>query len=156
MLTPNIAGSVTPNHAEIQAGTAISLRLVFPLLAKIVAATAVPWAIFDKAIIGHNNVVPAWVAVVDAFINSKSIAFVIWCNPVITKGEYKNPNTDANNQFNDDVKPANTTDEIADPIFQPIGPKIVWATIIVINSEKNGTNIICTTSGIIFLKNFSR
>ena len=51
-----------------------------------VAATAEPWAMFDKAIIGHSRVVPACVAVAVWLINSKSIAFVMWCKPVITSG----------------------------------------------------------------------
>ena len=98
-LTPNNAGSVTPKYAEIHAGIETCFSSSFFLCKYIIARTADPWAILDKAIIGHSNVPPT------CAINWRSIAFVIWCNPVITSGAYINPNTPANNQLNDDVNP---------------------------------------------------
>jgi len=52
--------------------------------------------------------------------------------------------------------PIYTTEAMASPIFQPMGPTTVWATITAGTSEQKGTTIMLTTSGQIFLKNFSR
>ena len=67
------------------------------------------------------------------------MAFVIWCNPVITSGAYKKPNNALNNQLIDEVKPVFTIDEIQLPIAQPTGPNTTLAAITVGNSENSGT-----------------
>ena len=89
-------------HAGIETCFASSLSFCKTIIAK----TAEPWAILDKAIIDQRIVPPKELA------NWVSIAFVIWCKPVITNGAYKKPNTPANNQFTDDVNPDQTILEI--------------------------------------------
>ena len=54
-LTPNIAGSVIPSHAEIP-DVPERPRSFSSFVASIIANAADPWAIFDKASIGHKNV----------------------------------------------------------------------------------------------------
>ena len=51
--------------------------------------------------------------------------------------------------------PLNTTLEIAEPIFQPTGPSTKCAATTVKTKLQNGTIIIETTGGTIFLKNCS-
>ena len=45
---------------------------------------------------------------------------------------------------------------MAEPIFQPIGPRIKCAHITASIKLQNGTTIIEITAGVIFLKNLSR
>ena len=115
-----------------------------------IARTAEPCAIFDKAIIGQRFVEPK------SAINCISIAFVIWCKPVITKGAYKKPKTALNNQLIEEVKPVLTIFEIQLPIVQPTGPKMTWAAKTVGSRENNGTNIIEIDCGIYLRKKISR
>src|SRR5699024_344711 len=106
-------------------------------------------AIFDRAIIGHKPVPPK------SATNCVSIAFVIWCKPVITSGEYRAPKIKPNNQETGPVKPAYTTLEIQVPTVQPIGPKTVCAKIMAGTNDKNGTKIIEIISGMYLRQNFS-
>jgi len=115
-----------------------------------IASTAEPCAIFDNAIIGHKLVEPK------SAINCISMAFVIWCNPVITSGAYKKPNNALNNQLIDEVNPVFTIDEIQLPIAQPTGPNTTLAAITVGNSENSGTKIIEIDCGIYLRKKISK
>ena len=80
MLIPYIAGSVTPNQAEAQAGKAVSLifsclRFMMPNIKQ-----AAPWAMLEIAKIGKNNDPPK----VPVFCTIT--AFKLWCKPVTTNG----------------------------------------------------------------------
>ena len=66
------------------------------------------------------------------------------------------PKTAPNTIRKEPVIPANTTEEMAEPIFQPIGPKTKCAAITARTRLQNGTTIIEMTAGVIFRKNFSR
>lgn len=112
------------------------------------AKTAEPWAIFDKAIIGHKFVDPK------SAISCISMALVIWWRPVITKGAYRNPNTALNNQLIEDVNPVFTIFEIQLPTVQPIGPKITCAAKTVGNNENNGTKSSRSTEDIFAEEDF--
>ena len=52
--------------------------------------------------------------------------------------------------------PAYTAAEIQEPIVQPMGPRTKCAAMTANSRLKNGTRIICTTCGMIFLKNRSK
>ena len=135
----------------MHAGTLTCCARSFFFCSTLMARTLEPCAILDSAIMGHRIVLCAGV-----FKSCESIAFVIWCRPVITSGAYRRPNTAANKNLKSDVSPAYTTSPIAFPIVQPIGPTTMCAMNTAGTNEQNGTTIILITSGHIFLKNFSR
>ena len=116
----------------------------------LIASTAEPWAMLDRAIMGHRLVPPY------RFTSWESMALVMWCRPVITMGAYSRPKRAANSQRTLEVRPAYTTEAMASPICHPMGPTMVWATRTAGTREQKGTTIMLTTSGQIFLKNFSR
>ena len=80
--TPNIAGSVIPNNAEIPAADATPLILLSFVFSS-TAMVAAPWATFDIAAIGKMNDPP--VLAISAN-NCVSTAIKLWCIPVITIG----------------------------------------------------------------------
>ena len=55
------------------------------------------------------------------------------------------PKMAANTAWNEPVMPEKTTDDTAEPIFQPIGPSTKCAAMTERSSEQNGTTIIETT-----------
>ncbi len=74
----------------------------------------------------------------------------------MTRGAYTKPKIAAKTTFRGPVIPAYTTEEITEPIFQPMGPRIKCAAMTARVRLKKGTKIIDTTGGMIFRKNFSR
>ena len=100
----------------------------------------------DSAIMGQSMVVPV------SAMSCRSMALVMWCRPVMTSGAYRPPKMAPNSTRNGPDMPAITTLPTAVPSVQPMGPTMKCAVMTPRSSEQNGTTIICTTDGVIFLK----